>query len=96
MTIFDALAAGRDLPTPAPGDPGPFGLADPEAVTTLLRDAGFADGRLTSFSEPMWLGASADEAWTFVSDMGLVRGLTNRPCRRRPPTGDGRTAPAHR
>ena len=76
-TIFDALAAGRDLPAPAPGQPGPFGLADPEAVTKLLRDAGFADGRLTSMSEPMWLGASADEAWTFVSDMGLVRGLTN-------------------
>ena len=76
-TIFDALAAGRDLPAPAPGEPGPFGLADPEAVTTMLRDAGFADARLTSISEPMWLGASAEEAWTFVSDMGLVRGLTN-------------------
>lgn len=76
-TIFDALAAGRDLPAPAPGEPGPFGLADPEAVTTLLRDAGFEDGRLTSICEPMWLGASADEAWTFVSDMGLVRGLTS-------------------
>ena len=76
-TIFDALAAGRDLPAPAPGEPGPFGLADPEAVTTLLRDAGFADGRLTSISEPMWPGASVDEAWAFGSDMGLVRGLAN-------------------
>ena len=38
--IFDALAAGRDLPTPQPGSPGPFGLADPDAVTTILRDAG--------------------------------------------------------
>jgi hypothetical protein len=32
----------------------------------LLGGAGFVDGRLISISEPMWLGASADDAWTFV------------------------------
>ena len=75
-TIFDALAAGRDLPTPVPGEPGPFGLADAEAVSTLLRDAGFVDGQLTSISAPMWLGASLQEAWSFVAEMGIVRGLS--------------------
>ncbi len=74
-TIFDALAAGRDLPTPEAGQPGPFGLADPDAVTTMLRDAGCTDGRITSLSAPMWLGADADEAWAFISEMGLVQGL---------------------
>lgn len=76
-TIFDALAAGRDLPAPTAGEPGPFGLADADTVSTLLRDAGFAEGRVSAISEPMWLGASAEEAWAFVSGMGLVRGLTD-------------------
>lgn len=75
-TLFDALAFGRDLPTPAAGEPGPFGLADAEAVSTLLREAGFVDGHLTSISAPMWLGASVEDAWEFVADMGLVRGLS--------------------
>lgn len=75
--IFDALAAGRDLPTPQAGSPGPFGLADPDAVTAIVRGAGFADEQLTSVTEPMWVGADAEEAWTFVSEMGLVRGLTD-------------------
>lgn len=75
--LFDALAAGRDLPAPPAGAPGPFGLADAEAVTTLLREAGFVDGQMTSISEPMWLGASAEEAWSFLAEMGLVRGITD-------------------
>lgn len=75
-TIFDALAAGRDLPAPASGEPGPFGLADPDQVLTLLGHAGYIDGQMTSITAPMWLGDSPDEAWTFVSEMGIVRGLT--------------------
>lgn len=75
-TLFDALAAGRDLPAPAAGEPGPFGLADAEAVSTLLRETGFVDGHLTSIAAPMWLGASVEDAWEFLADMGLVRGLT--------------------
>lgn len=76
-TIFDALDAGRDLPTPSAGDPGPFGLADAEAVTSLLDQAGFVDGRLTSISEPIWLGESDADASEFVNGMGFVRGLTD-------------------
>lgn len=75
-TLFDSLAAGRDLPTPSAGEPGPFGLADAETVTTLLREAGFVDGHLTSICEPMWLGDSTEQAWGFVTEMGIVRGLT--------------------
>jgi SAM-dependent methyltransferase len=76
-TMFDALTAGRTLPIPPPGTPGPFGLADAEDVATLLHEAGFVDGHLLSISAPMWLGRSADEAWAFVAEMGLVRGLTD-------------------
>lgn len=75
-TIFDSLRAGRNLPTPAAGTPGPFGLADAEAVSTLLREAGFVDGRLTSIAAPMWLGGTSEEAWEFVAEMGFVKGLT--------------------
>lgn len=76
-TIFDALDAGRDLPPPAAGEPGPFGLADPDEVITLLGDAGYVDGEMTSLTAPMWLGGSPDEAWRFVAEMGIVRGLAS-------------------
>lgn len=75
-TIFSTLAAGRDLPTPAPGFPGPFGLADQASVTQMLAEAGFADIDLQPMDEPMWLGHEAADAWAFVSAMGLVRGLS--------------------
>ncbi len=75
-TLFDALDAGRNLPAPPAGAPGPFGLADAEAVTTLLREAGFVDAHMTSIAAPIRLGATAGEAWEFVAEMGFVRGLT--------------------
>src|SRR5437763_10585741 len=39
----DALAVGRELPVPPPGAPGPFGLADTDFASTVLKSAGFAD-----------------------------------------------------
>lgn len=74
-TIFDSLRAGRDLPKPTTGTPGPFGLADAEAVSTLLLESGFVDVRLTPITEPMWLGDTPGQAWAFVAEMGLVKGL---------------------
>jgi SAM-dependent methyltransferase len=74
--IFDAVAAGRDLPVPQSGAPGPFGLADPDAVLRILRDAGFVDAAITPVTEPMWQGADEEDAWSFLSTMGIVRGLT--------------------
>ncbi|HLG00882.1 MAG TPA: methyltransferase domain-containing protein [Acidimicrobiia bacterium] len=71
-----ALAAGRDLPAPPPGAPGPFGLADPDGVRRLLGDAGFEDVALTASNQPIWFGKDAEDAWSFVRHQGLVRGLT--------------------
>ena len=71
-----AVAAGRELPIPQPGSPGPFGLADPDAVTQILHAAGFADVAITPLTEPVWLGADREDAWSFASAMGMVRGLT--------------------
>lgn len=76
-TIFHTLAAGRDLPTPPPGTPGPFGLADRAAVTSTLAEAGFADIDLQPLDEPIWIGSDTEDAWDFVSATGFVRGLTD-------------------
>lgn len=75
-TIFHTLAAGRELPVPTSGTPGPFGLADRDTVVKLLAEARMTDVELLQVDEPMWLGRDIDEAWAFLSTMGIVRGLT--------------------
>jgi SAM-dependent methyltransferase len=75
--FFATLGAGRDLSPPGPGVPGPFGLSEPDGVHAILEGAGFSDVDLTSIDAPMWLGATAGNAWDFVASMGIVRGLSN-------------------
>jgi SAM-dependent methyltransferase len=72
--IFRILTAGRS-PTPPPpaGAPGPFSLADPDVVRATLTGAGFADIRVEGHAAPMYFGASGDEAFRFLSSLGLVR-----------------------
>jgi SAM-dependent methyltransferase len=70
-----ALAAGRDLPSPPPGAPGPFGLADPDHVHTVFESAGFADANLEDAREPWRGGADADDAFAFLTQTGMARGL---------------------
>jgi ubiquinone/menaquinone biosynthesis C-methylase UbiE len=72
-----ALAAGRDLPVPPNGAPGPFALADPDAVSVTLTKAGFTDIAFERVDAPMYFGTDAEDAWTFVSGQGIVRGLTH-------------------
>jgi SAM-dependent methyltransferase len=74
--IFAALDAGRSLPRPTPGSPGPFGLAEPERVREIMRTSGLSAIELTPVEEPVLLGADADDAWSFVRGLGVVRGLT--------------------
>jgi len=57
--VFAALAAGRDLPMPPPGAPGPFGLADPDQTRATLTAAGFDAVDLTAVDQPFWLGPTA-------------------------------------
>ncbi|MEW2634852.1 class I SAM-dependent methyltransferase [Streptomyces sp. NPDC048389] len=64
-----ALAAGRDLPVPPPGAPGPFAMADPEVVRSTLTAAGFEEPELTGLERPMYFGRTADHAFDFVSGM---------------------------
>jgi SAM-dependent methyltransferase len=55
VEIAGALA-GRPLPTPPPGAPGPFSLAEPDVVRDLLDGAGFGDVQLTDVREPALFG----------------------------------------
>jgi SAM-dependent methyltransferase len=64
-----ALAAGRDMPTPPPGAPGPFAQADPQAAQAVLAAAGFTQIEFDGLQEPMWFGTGADDAHRFVLGM---------------------------
>jgi SAM-dependent methyltransferase len=70
VELTAALAAGRDLPAPPPGAPGPFALADPDRVRRLLAQAGFTRIEIEPLQAPMWFGADADDAHAFV--LGLL------------------------
>jgi SAM-dependent methyltransferase len=65
--IYRALAAGRDLAVPASGEPGPFGLCEPERVRSVLTGAGFTDLRWDGLRKQMWFGADPDDAFHFVA-----------------------------
>lgn len=73
--IRDALAAGRTLPTPPAGAPGPFAQADADQVRRLLAAAGYDDVALEAAEEPFWMGRSTDDAFGFMGAGGLARGL---------------------
>lgn len=84
--IRASLAAGRSLPTPPAGLPGPFAQADPDQVHSVLSGAGLDDVALQSVEEPFWIGADTDDAFAFMSTGGLARGLLqdlDEPTRRR-------------
>jgi SAM-dependent methyltransferase len=77
LALRGALAAGRTLPEPPAGAPGPFGLADADAARRILAEAGFVTIDLAEVREPIYLGADGDDAFGFVSTMGFTRGLLN-------------------
>jgi SAM-dependent methyltransferase len=68
--LTGALAAGRGLPAPPIGAPGPFAQSDPHQVRGVLSAAGFCGISLEGLSGPMWFGADPDEAHGFV--VGLM------------------------
>ena len=76
VALRAALAVGRDLPSPPPGAPGPFGLADTDAAAAMLTEAGYASIAFVPIEAPMQLGRDAEEAWEYLRGMGLYRGLT--------------------
>lgn len=79
-----AMAAGRDVPPPPPDAPGPFALAQPDRVHTVLSTAGFVEIDLEPVNEPMWFGDDADDAYRFVAGLlgWMLEGLEDAPRRR--------------
>jgi SAM-dependent methyltransferase len=73
--IRAAIAAGRDLPAPPIGAPGPFGLADEHAASAVLADAGFRDIRFEAVDVPFVLGRDVEDAYAFVQQLPLTRGM---------------------
>lgn len=68
--LSGALAAGRDLPAPTVGAPGPFAQADPDQVTAMLGSAGYSKVEIEGLSRPMWFGSDGEDAERFV--VGLM------------------------
>lgn len=74
-TMFRTLAAGRDMPTPPPGAPSPFGLADPELARTWLAEAGFIDIDHEAVRGRFLFGAHADDATAFARRTSVAQSL---------------------
>lgn len=71
-----AAAANVGRPErPAPGDPGPFSLADPERIRALLTGAGFGDVEIADLSVRSWFGRDADDVLGYYRGMPMVRSL---------------------
>lgn len=75
LEFSQALAAGREMPAPPPGAPGPFSLSDPDRVRAILSSAGFGDVVLDDVREPMWFGTDTGDAYAFVRAMGFAEGM---------------------
>jgi len=70
LEFTGALAAGRDLPAPPPDAPGPFTLAAPDVIRSVLTDAGYTGLAVDGHEAPMWFGVDADDAYQLV--LGLL------------------------
>ena len=55
--------------------PGPFSLADPDRIRTLLTSAGLRAVEIAPVSEPVRLGADVDDVLTYFSGMPMVRSM---------------------
>jgi SAM-dependent methyltransferase len=67
--ISGALAVGRNLAPPPPEAPGPFSLADPEVIDSVLTAAGYRDVTIVGTAAPMWFGRDADDAFRVQSGL---------------------------
>jgi hypothetical protein len=52
-------------------------MADQSIATERLDAAGLSGITFTSVDEPVWFGRDLDDAWSFVSTLGIARGLTH-------------------
>lgn len=69
VTIMSALAAGRELPGPPDGAPGPFALAGPDRVRHLLTGAGYTRVELADVRAPLNFGPDPDAARALIAGL---------------------------
>jgi SAM-dependent methyltransferase len=75
--LTGSIAMGREIPTPPPGAPGPFALADPARTTDILTEAGFTGIVFEELDATLVVGYNLEEAFTFVSGLGPIPGMLN-------------------
>jgi SAM-dependent methyltransferase len=59
-TTVAVIRSRAGLPTPSPGQPGPFSLADPVVALGDWQDAGFTDLNVETLAAPLLLPSAAD------------------------------------
>lgn len=64
--LTTALAVGRELPSPPPEAPGPFSMSEPDRVSWMLAQAGFAAPEFRKVEEAMFFGPDPETAQRFV------------------------------
>ena len=64
-----------DTPPPDPTAPGPFSLADPTRIQSILESAGYEQIDITPVAKPMVIGETVDEVMVFQSRIGPLSGL---------------------
>jgi SAM-dependent methyltransferase len=77
--MVPAGAALQYVPMPdlgQPGAPGPFSLADPERIRTILADSSWVDIGLEEVVCPMHLGDSVDDAMDYLEQSEIAEALT--------------------
>jgi SAM-dependent methyltransferase len=76
--LLPGMAAASHLPLPEPNSgPGPFSLADPDALVTELETAGFTGVTLESLELPLLIagGGTVEEALEFLMHTGMIRSM---------------------
>lgn len=58
-----------------PGQPGPYSLAEPDVVRSVLGAAGFAGVALEGAEAAMWLGDDPADAYDYMRDQPMTRVL---------------------
>ncbi|MBP2706752.1 class I SAM-dependent methyltransferase [Microbispora sp. RL4-1S] len=73
FVVQNSALLGHELRPSPPGAPGMFSLADPERITDVLSDAGFADVTASPVVTRMVYGSDAADAAEFFLSTGPVR-----------------------
>lgn len=78
VAISAAIGPNETPAVPPLGEPGIFGLADPERTRQTLTEAGLVDVGFEDVQEPVEFGSTLDDAFALASTLGSTRKLLAR------------------